>query len=117
MPVSASSESTIRLCDVATGREVQIIEEGDGSWFDALVVSPDGSLVASTSNDKMLWPWDMRNGREALKPLRHRGHVETVAFSPDSLVLASRSEDSIVRLWGVSTGQLLEMLAGQRGGC
>jgi WD40 repeat protein len=72
--------------------------------------SPDGLLLASGADNKMVWIWRVEDGT-----LLHtlEGHTETpysVAFSPDGALLASASYDQTVRLWRVRDGTLLHTL-------
>src|SRR5438067_5642286 len=51
--------------------------------YTTLFRSPDGSLLASGSEDKMIRLWDVQSG-QCLNILRgHENQVRSVAFSPD----------------------------------
>jgi WD40 repeat protein len=64
--------------------------------------SPDGSLLASASNDTGVGLWRASDG-VLLKMLQeHRMQATAVAFSPDGLTLASGSQDGELILWNVS---------------
>jgi WD40 repeat protein/Flp pilus assembly protein TadD len=71
------------------------------------VFSPDGSAIASASQDKTARVWSLRTGEAVGPPLRHDGPVWSVAFSPDGASLLTGSEDGTARLWDVSTGRRL----------
>ena len=65
-----------------------------------VVFSPNGKLLASTSDDKTVRLWDVASGKPHGDPLTdHNGAVYRVAFSPDGKLLASASVDKTVRLW------------------
>jgi len=50
----------------------------------AVAISPDGSLVASGSDDTTIRFWSTSTGAAIGEPLiRHSGGVTAVAFSPD----------------------------------
>jgi uncharacterized protein YndB with AHSA1/START domain len=65
----------------------------------SMAFSPDGSLLASASEDMTVRLWDPASG-ECLGALEgHTDHVLGVVFSPDGSLLASASWDDAVRLW------------------
>ena len=89
--------------------------EGHSRGVYRVVFSPDGALVASTSQDKTIRLWNVKTGEtRVLKG--HEGMVMAVAFSPDSSLLASGSPygDKTVRLWDVKTGNC-RILRGHEG--
>ncbi len=61
--------------------------------------SPDGSRLASASDDQTVKVWDPRPTRTAVALLGHKNSVWGVAFSPDGKLLASAGEDDAVRVW------------------
>ncbi|KAI0029068.1 WD40-repeat-containing domain protein, partial [Vararia minispora EC-137] len=66
----------------------------------SLAFSPDGSLIASGSDDRTIRVWNVKTGELIAGPLRgHRELVTSVAFSPDGRCIASTSKDGIMHLW------------------
>jgi WD40 repeat protein len=63
--VSGSSDSTIRLWDLARGAEAARLE-GHSDWVTALCVLPD-SRLASGSEDNTIRLWDVARGAEAAR--------------------------------------------------
>ena len=55
--VSASSDKTLRVWDLETGRELLTLEGHSG-----VSVSPDGRRAVSASDDKTLKVWDLELG-------------------------------------------------------
>lgn len=78
----------------------------------AVVVSPDGKHMASSSRDKTIKLWNTSTGNLQKTLVGHSDWVTTVVFSPDGKKIASSSSDNTVKLWDVSTGGLLKTLKG-----
>lgn len=81
----------------------------------ALVVSSDGKLLVSGSEDNTIKLWSLPEG-SLLKTLEgHFGNVYTLAISPDGKLLASGGSDDIIKLWSLPEGSQLEILKGHTG--
>src|SRR6516165_4960486 len=79
--ISSGNES-IRLWDVASGKEKAALTRGRSS-AKAVAVSPDGKLLASGNWDTTVRLWDSASGAELATLTGHTGPLLTVAFSPD----------------------------------
>ncbi len=132
---SASNDKTLKLWDVASGRELRTLS-GHSSDVNSVAFSPDSRLVASASNDKTLKLWDVASGRE-LRSLRpsdatnkgprilddaaermlseHAAQVTSVSFSPDNRLIVAASRGNIT-LWEAATGKLLHIMDHEYGG-
>jgi hypothetical protein len=82
--------------------------------FYAVAISPDGSLVASGSDDSTVKLWDVTTGQLLRMLEGHQEAVLSVSFSGDGRVVASGSDDGTVKLWDATTGQLLHSLEGHQ---
>jgi WD40 repeat protein len=66
--------------------------------------SPDGRLLATTSDDHTARLWDVETGRGRVLE-GHTDEVWKLDFSPDGRMLATASKDRTVRIWDTQTGQ------------
>jgi WD40 repeat protein len=82
-----------------------------GSVVTDFAFSPDGSRVATASQDGTARAWDLETGQPITPPLRHGGPVLRVAFSPDGGRLATASDDRTARLWDAVSGKQIHLFA------
>jgi predicted NACHT family NTPase len=98
---TASSDSTARLWDVASGKLLAVLRGHEG-FVTSVAFSPDGSRLVTASRDSTARLWDAASGKPlvVLKGLKgHTDAVIAVAFSPDGSRLATASIDWTARLW------------------
>jgi WD40 repeat protein len=111
---SAGGNKTVKLWDVAEGREVRTLE-GHTADVRAVAFSPDGTHLASGGYDRTIRVWETRTGREPKTLTGHTNDVNSLAFSPDGRYLASASLDGTIRLWEMETGITIRTLKGKIG--
>ena len=104
----------IRLQDAGTGEEKMRLT-GHTWGMHSMVLSPDGNILASGSEDTTIRLWDMHTGEHKRTLNGHKHRVYSVAFSPDGKTLASGSDDNTIRLWNVDTGETERILTGHAG--
>ena len=85
---------------------------GHTSTVFAVAWSPDGTLIASGSNDSTFQVWDARTGHLLVKYTGHTGTVYTVAWSPDGRRIASGSDDNTIQVWDTRSGRHLFTYSG-----
>ena len=122
---SGSEDQSVRLWDSRTNTRVwgkiqsppnsllclkTLQGHSNGIW--SVAFSPQGTTIASGSQDGVVWFWDSRTGKYLAGLQGHTSWVWSVAFSPNGNILASGSEDRTVKLWDTRTGQHLRTLKG-----
>ncbi len=96
---------SLRPPSVPLGSAQKGVFRGHTSGVRSVTFSPDGSCLASGSDDGSVWVWDAKSGEERLRLEGHSGKVSSVAFSRDGLWLASGSTDKTVRVWDAKSGE------------
>ena len=141
--LSGSGDNTVRLWNVATGRELRRFK-GHFGCVQSVAFAPDGQRALSGSYDNTLILWDVARGvaLEQFHGLTGRepsvfftsggwrippGHadavnwgyadrIKSVAFLPDGSRALSGSETGIVRLWELDASRRLRQFSGHTGG-
>jgi WD40 repeat protein len=123
---SGSYDGTIRLWRLAhSGRSGSHVQahligaplSGHTGGVTSVRFSPDGTILASGSQDGTIRLWDVAHQQPLGSPLTgHTASVYGVAFSPNGALLASGSDDATIRLWDVARRQPLGLpLTGHSG--
>jgi WD40 repeat protein len=112
--LSGSYDRTLKLWDVATGKEVRTFA-GHTSMVWSVAFSPDGRTALSGSHDETLKLWDVATGSEIRTFAGHTKTVSSVAFFPDGQSALSGSDDHTLKLWGLATGKEIRTFAGHTG--
>jgi RNA polymerase sigma factor (sigma-70 family) len=127
--VTGRADRTIRLWDVATGRQVRRIDCAEGVY--SVILSPDGKLLASVGAvkeavapgmttrmpDNRVRLWDAATGKELRQlvvPAKATVSTAIVAcvFAPDSKTLVTLGMDYVLRVWDATTGKQLRSFSG-----
>jgi len=74
-----------------------------------MVFGPDGSRLATATEDGTVRVWDPESGEELVVLRGHDAVVGSVAFSPDGARLASVAADGLVRVWTLDVDELVEI--------
>jgi WD40 repeat protein len=96
--VASAAPSSIQLWD-RSGRPLRQLTVSDAGGFRGIAFSPDGSLLASTSENGTVRLWNVTTGTPVGEALNTTPSVEGVAFSPGGAKLASVGRDGVTRIW------------------
>lgn len=105
--LTASGDRTVRVWEVATGREVHRLEHPGRVW--CADVTPNGKLLASVSGrDEFSWiqVWDAESGKRVWH-VPGSGRQADLAFSPDGRRLAVADSLDNVRVFAVESGNVV----------
>jgi WD40 repeat protein len=97
--VSCGFDGTIRIWDVATGKERTRLEVPGKPEISCIALSPDESHLLSGGNDGIIRLWDVKTGKQLHTLDGHIGFVADLALTPDGRWALSGSHDATVRLW------------------
>jgi WD40 repeat protein/basic membrane lipoprotein Med (substrate-binding protein (PBP1-ABC) superfamily) len=108
-------DRTIRVWDLATGRELHRLRGHTGQVTDILY-SPDGKRLATAANDYTTRLWDLTtiSGQMLLADASNPSS-SALAFSPDQSRLAVGNTSGTASIYDVKKGEELEILRGHSG--
>ena len=108
--VSGSQDTTLKLWDLKTGRELRAFAGHRGMVW-KMALTPDGKVLVSAGTEGAVKLWDIETGRE-LRNLSGPSPVWSVAVSPDGRTFAAGSKDGLIRVWPISAAKKAKMLRG-----
>jgi WD40 repeat protein len=108
---ACGADRSIRLFDVATWKETQLIED-HADWVLAITWSPDGNKLVSASRDKTSKVFDSKTG-DALITFNGHGEVVTGAVVlSDNAHAVTSGRDKRVRVWTLAEGKETKSITG-----
>jgi eukaryotic-like serine/threonine-protein kinase len=114
------SRDSVRLWDLASGRELHRWTIPSGGWKDTRVAfNADGTLIAAGCTGSEIRVWNVANHQEVARLQPKTDEVRDVAFSPDGrfLVAAMDGGDRRVLVWDSARWELVKALEGHQAGC
>jgi WD40 repeat protein len=117
---SASQDGTVRVWDVATGKNLYVLED-HAPYPLALVFSPDGNLLATASgypeslgslkgSDNLVRLWDVETGKLVRVLFGNDYVVTSLAFDSEGKRLVSLALDHKLLIWAIPSGRLLDTI-------
>ena len=86
--------------------------EGHTSWITSVTWSPDGTQIASGSEDDTVRIWDTTSWEQVAVLEGHTDNVYSVTWSPDGTQIASGSSDGTVWIWDAASWEQVVVLEG-----
>lgn len=104
--ISGGNDTTIRLWDVNTGKQIGEPLLGHTNLVNSVAFSPDGKILASSGEDEVILLWDIESKTQIGDPLKgHMSPIKEVVFSKNGMMLISAGQDGSIRLWDVESHQ------------
>ncbi|KIK81441.1 hypothetical protein PAXRUDRAFT_757590 [Paxillus rubicundulus Ve08.2h10] len=109
--VSTSSDETVRIWDVSTGKQVGEPLLGHAAETIGIAISTDGTKIVSGGHDGkiIMWSAEARTIIRIIKPRMSGDNLRVISlsFSPDDKTFASASTDGTCTVWNSENGELL----------
>ena len=102
--------------DSNTGKSILDLHRAHGLSVNAITFSPDGSRIATASQDGTAKVWDATSALELFTLRGHNSGLTSIAYSPDGKRIATASLDGTAKLWNAETGQELLTFFGDSSG-
>jgi WD40 repeat protein len=103
----------VRLCDVATCKELRRLKGAGIAGATRVAVAPGGRTVAVVGAQGEFTLWDALTGKLLARSGDANQPARAFAFAPDGQSVALGWEDQTVRVWDCSSGQEVLCFRGQ----
>jgi len=94
-------------------QQIEVItQEQSKGIINHLTYSPDGSLLASGSeNDPIIKIWDTKSGKIIGKLDCHEKSTTAIQFSPNGKTIVSASKDNLIILWDIINWEIIDSIS------
>jgi WD40 repeat protein len=110
--VLSGGDKTVKLWDVAMGREIRTFTGEHTGYVASAVFSPDERFLLSGGTEGKIILWDTATGKKVREFAGHNKGVFRAVFSPDGRSIASGGMDATIRFWDVASGRQISILTG-----
>jgi WD40 repeat protein len=110
-----SKGQRLAVFDATSGKQMAVCAGHDAQIY-ALTFSPDGTRLASGSEDMTARLWDTASGELLATYRGHKSRIYSIAFRPDGARFVTASSDETVRQWDTATGKELGAPYDRHGG-
>jgi WD40 repeat protein len=99
---------TVRLWDVSSSRELQVLEQESGA--NNVVFAPQNDIVAFGTGNHTVSLWNTTELRPVKILEGHTADVSTLSYSHDGTLIATAGFDHTIRLWDADSGTQIALL-------
>lgn len=110
---AASSDRTVRIFCLATGRELRVFH-GHGGRVTTVRITPDGQRVLSGSDDRTLRFWDLESGAQEAE-IPTESSVTVLEVAPDGGQVMAGLADGSIQAVDLVTGVMTRLSGHQEG--
>jgi WD40 repeat protein/serine/threonine protein kinase len=105
-------DGSLSVWDLTTGREVERwAGHPNGQAVSALMLTPDGHWLATSSYDGQVRVWDVPSGKQVQSFAASTGQLWTVTIDPTGQRGACGGSDGVLRFWDRQSGIVAEWSA------
>ncbi|ETO15603.1 G-protein beta WD-40 repeats containing protein, partial [Reticulomyxa filosa] len=108
--ISVSSDYTVRVWNVASGKQIQVFQ-GNRGWMPFADFSPD-NVIAVCLRNQTIELCDIQSGKILMKLEPHNHSIYNLNFSSDGKYIISSSFDRTIQLWDIESGKKIKQFEG-----